>query len=134
MDFNDIVDSISIKPYYLDREAGQVIYCADCRDILPLIPDKSIDLVLTDPPYGVGIDFGIYQDTPQNWRDLMLWSIPELNRISQCVIMPCSRIVELPFIYANFKAIGYFVGISELRHKGHMWVSMIGSLTWFMAK
>jgi DNA modification methylase len=53
MDFNDIVDSISIKPYYLDRDAGQVIYCSDCRLVLPLIPDKSIDLVLTDPPYNV---------------------------------------------------------------------------------
>jgi len=51
MEFNDIVDSISIKPYYLDREAGQVIYCSDNRLILPLIPDKSIDLVLADPPY-----------------------------------------------------------------------------------
>uniref|UniRef100_A0A6M3LFF5 site-specific DNA-methyltransferase (cytosine-N(4)-specific) n=1 Tax=viral metagenome TaxID=1070528 RepID=A0A6M3LFF5_9ZZZZ len=51
MEFNDIIDSISVKPYYLDRDAGQVIYCSDCRDILPLIPDKSIDLVLTSPPY-----------------------------------------------------------------------------------
>ena len=38
------------KPYY--EEPGIVIYCADCREILPLLPDKSVDLVLTDPPYG----------------------------------------------------------------------------------
>ncbi len=37
------------KPYYQDDDV--VIYCADCRDILPLIPDKSVDLVLTSPPY-----------------------------------------------------------------------------------
>jgi len=37
------------NPYYQDEWV--VIYHADCRDILPLIPDKSIDLVLTDPPY-----------------------------------------------------------------------------------
>jgi DNA modification methylase len=24
----------------------------DCLKILPTIPDKSIDLILTDPPYG----------------------------------------------------------------------------------
>ena len=35
--------------YFQDDDV--IIYCADCRDILPLIPDKSIDLVLTDPPY-----------------------------------------------------------------------------------
>ena len=27
------------------------IYNADCMDILKQLPDKSIDLVLTDPPY-----------------------------------------------------------------------------------
>ena len=29
------------------------IYNADCLDILKQLPDKSIDLVLTDPPYGI---------------------------------------------------------------------------------
>lgn len=41
-----------IEPYYC--EDGITIYCGDCRDILPTFPDKSFDLVLTDPPYGVG--------------------------------------------------------------------------------
>jgi len=44
------------KPYYQDDAV--VIYNADCRDILPLIPDKSVDLVLTDPPYGIKRDKG----------------------------------------------------------------------------
>jgi site-specific DNA-methyltransferase (adenine-specific) len=30
---------------------GQTIYRADCREILPLLP--KVDLVLTDPPYGM---------------------------------------------------------------------------------
>lgn len=32
---------------------NQVI-CGDCLDVMKHIPDKSIDLVLTDPPYGIG--------------------------------------------------------------------------------
>ena len=28
---------------------------ADCMDILKQLPDKCVDLVLTDPPYGIGI-------------------------------------------------------------------------------
>ncbi len=31
------------------------IYQGDCLDVMKQIPDKSIDLVLTDPPYGIGI-------------------------------------------------------------------------------
>ena len=29
------------------------IYCGDCLELMKQIPDKSIDLVLTDPPYGI---------------------------------------------------------------------------------
>ena len=28
------------------------IYCGDCLDLMREMPDKSVDLVLTDPPYG----------------------------------------------------------------------------------
>jgi DNA modification methylase len=50
MTFEEIIQTINKKPYYQDDAV--VIYYADNRDILPLIPDKSVDLVLTDPPYG----------------------------------------------------------------------------------
>lgn len=32
------------------------ITCADCLEVLRDLPDKCVDLVLTDPPYGIGID------------------------------------------------------------------------------
>lgn len=38
-----------LKPYYQDKWV--TIYHGDCRLILPQLPDKSVDLVLTDPPY-----------------------------------------------------------------------------------
>jgi site-specific DNA-methyltransferase (adenine-specific) len=31
----------------------------DCLKVLPTIPDKSIDLILTDPPYGTTLVNGI---------------------------------------------------------------------------
>jgi site-specific DNA-methyltransferase (adenine-specific) len=39
-----------VKPYY--DHAGIVIYHGDCREMLPTMDAASIDLVLTDPPYG----------------------------------------------------------------------------------
>ena len=35
------------------------IQLGDCMDYLKYIPDKSIDLVLTDPPYSIGADKGV---------------------------------------------------------------------------
>ncbi len=40
----------TVKPYYQDEAV--TIYHADCRDVLPTLGE--VDLVLTDPPYGIG--------------------------------------------------------------------------------
>lgn len=41
-------------PYY--EEPGITIYYGDCREILPHLP--KVDLVLTDPPYGIQMAAG----------------------------------------------------------------------------
>lgn len=38
--------------YQAGEYGPHAIVHGDCRDVLPKIPDKAIDLVLTDPPYG----------------------------------------------------------------------------------
>lgn len=48
------------KPYY--EKDGIVIYHADCREILPELP--MVDLVLTDPPYG--LDKKLFQGGSRN--------------------------------------------------------------------
>lgn len=48
------------KPYYQD--SAVTIYHADCREILPHLP--KVDLVLTDPPYGIGRDGSKFSTGP----------------------------------------------------------------------
>jgi site-specific DNA-methyltransferase (adenine-specific) len=55
-----------MKPYY--DEDGITIYHGDCRDILPQV---SGDAVITDPPYGVGIEYDGYEDSPDALRALI---------------------------------------------------------------
>ena len=42
-----------VRPYHVDEKSGIVLYCGDCRELLPRIPKGTADLVLTDPPWGV---------------------------------------------------------------------------------
>jgi len=53
------------------------IYQGDCLELLKEIPDKGIDLVLTDPPYGIN------KDGVENDSDLEVYynSLPELYRV-----------------------------------------------------
>jgi site-specific DNA-methyltransferase (adenine-specific) len=74
IDFKDL--PAKDKIYYQDDSV--VIYHGDCREILPLIPDKSIDLVLTDPPYpDQHLEYGdsdITFLTALDCRQLIFWS------------------------------------------------------------
>jgi site-specific DNA-methyltransferase (adenine-specific) len=75
------------KPYYLDDYA--TIYLGDCRKILPLL--DPVDLVLTDPPYG--IDFQsprpiesrkkekIKGDGLQEYLNTLNWFLPLTKQI-----------------------------------------------------
>ena len=42
-----------VKPYF-QTKLGK-LYHMDCYDFMKNLPDKSIDLILTDPPYGISI-------------------------------------------------------------------------------
>lgn len=63
------------------------IYCADCLELMMDIPDKSIDLVLTDPPYGIGasnVKRGGRQDgaslSASKWYPFAEWDNKRLER------------------------------------------------------
>ena len=40
---------------YFETDNG-ILYCGDCLEIMKKFPDKSVDLCLTDPPYGIQIN------------------------------------------------------------------------------
>jgi len=52
-----------MKPYY--EHGGITIYHGDCREILPTLP--PVDLVLTDPPYGIGTDLEMHKKGGQQY-------------------------------------------------------------------
>ena len=40
-----------IEPYWKSKDGRHVVYCGDCREILPHV--KNVDVIITDPPYGI---------------------------------------------------------------------------------
>lgn len=73
------------KPYY--EHGGITIYHADCRDVIddlaPHYGEKVFDLLLTDPPYGIGIAANPVRQlhAKQSWDD----EPPSPETIAQCI-------------------------------------------------
>jgi len=55
-----------LKPYY--DEGGITIFLGDCRDILPTL--GPVDLVLTDPPYGLRFRENEWDNSIPDWLRL----------------------------------------------------------------
>ncbi|MFW6247076.1 MAG: DNA-methyltransferase [bacterium] len=78
------------------------IYNENCLDTMARMTDKFVDLTLTDPPYGINLEYDTYEDTEENWYNLMDKVIPEIKRVSKMVIMPVCQIARMGWIYEKF--------------------------------
>ena len=78
-----------INPYYEDKEIGITIYNFDCVKIMKQFDDKSFDLVLTDPPYGINLGYDNYEDSTENLKKSIELFMPELLRVGKVVLLTC---------------------------------------------
>jgi DNA modification methylase len=52
MDIEKLKYEAQNKALHIADVSGSALFQGDCLDIMPLIPDNSIDLILCDIPYG----------------------------------------------------------------------------------
>lgn len=84
----------------------------DCLDVMRDIPDKSVDLVLTDPPYNISqksgglrkLDFGEWDKDKDNI--LVFDAIKELCRISNGTLIIFCANEQMSYIYNYLKGKG----------------------------
>jgi len=82
---------------------GSALFQGDCLDIMPLIPDKSVQLILADLPYGT---------TRANWDSVLdlskLWIEYERIMTDNCtVVLFGSQPFTSDLIYSNKKLFKY---------------------------
>ncbi len=80
-----------MKPYY--SESGITIYHGDCREILPHL--GPVDLVLTDPPYGIGDRMqGGTWGAASKYADFRGWDVaPDMPTLSGIIAKASKSIV-----------------------------------------
>lgn len=71
-----IIEPVTVGPCTL--------YCGDCVDIMPMV--GHVDSVITDPPYGVGVEYTSFVDTKENVAALAKRWLPVARRIAPRVV------------------------------------------------
>lgn len=61
-------NSFSKKNNILADEYINKVFCADSKELLKKIPDNSIDIIFTSPPYNFGLDY-TSNDDASHWKD-----------------------------------------------------------------
>ena len=83
---NDAI--VAMKENGIAGITNKILNC-DCLEIMKGMPDKSVDLVLTDPPYNVGINYDTHKDNMTR-EEFIEWArswFTECRRISQTVLI-----------------------------------------------
>ena len=104
------------------------IYCNDCLEVMKELPDKSIDLVLTDPPYGMNFQSN-HRKTKhskiENDDSFPLWIFEEFNRIAKRAVYVFCRwdnLRELPKPTSVLAWIKNNWSMRDLKHEhGRQW-------------
>jgi len=80
-----------------------MLYHGDCLEIMPTLESSSIDMVLTDPPYGT---------TACNWDSIIplepMWeNLKRLTKPSAAIVMTASQPFTTTLIASNMKMFRY---------------------------
>lgn len=78
-----------MRPYY--EHAGITIFNADCREVLPQL---YFDSIITDPPYGVGKDYGQTEDSFECFKGAALFMAHQM--CPTAMFVPVCRVWDLP--------------------------------------
>lgn len=116
----------------LEEIVGTVVN-GDCVRVMAEMPEKSVDLIVTSPPYGVGIDYDVCQDDlefdqyktfSQNWLREAYRILKDDGRIALNVPYEINRqkkggrIFMAAELWNIMKSIGYnFYGIVDLEEE-----------------
>jgi site-specific DNA-methyltransferase (adenine-specific) len=85
----------------VDTNAWLKLICGNAVDVLKSMNTSSVDAIITDPPYGIGLEYKSYNDSRDAWFELMNAVVPEMRRVAKFVIMPCCAIGRMGWWYAN---------------------------------
>jgi len=106
------------------------IICGDCLEVLKDIPDKSIDLIITSPPYNVGMPYGVndrknYLEYLQFMKMVLLECYRVLIKGGRITINLPSSILQSSSSRMAYLALDYVLIMREIGFLDREWIGWI---------
>ncbi len=97
----------------------------NCLDLMREIPDGSVDLIITDPPWNVGKDYGTYKDdlSKKEYQQLIRDLKSEWDRIANgrvAIVLGSEILKDWWDVYVDAKIIIVKLGAIVLTRKNNM--------------
>jgi site-specific DNA-methyltransferase (adenine-specific) len=115
------------------EKVTNTIINGDCIEVMKTLPEGSVDLIVTSPPYGVGIDYDVHDDDmvweqyvefTHSWMEQAYRVLKDDGRIALNIPYEINRqakggrIFMLSEIWQIMKQIGYkFFGVVDLEEE-----------------
>ena len=80
-----------MNPTWQSEDGAIQLYHGDCLEILPTFEANSVDVIVTDPPYGVGVNYTSLDDTKEQLAHLVSKFMPLVLRVAKCILLTCGN-------------------------------------------
>ncbi|MBN1585308.1 hypothetical protein JW899_02985 [Candidatus Uhrbacteria bacterium] len=116
----DTLEKNGIESEFLEiKKMDHVLVNGDCSEIIKSIPSGSVDLVITDPPYNKGLDYGRFNDS-KSWKDYYDWLKKSLEGIPR-ILSDKGSFYLISYPEINARILPYIE--DELRLKYRRWIT-----------
>ena len=73
------------------NQPNVTLHLGDCLDVMAEMEAGSVDAVVTDPPYGVGVGYSSIEDTKEALALLIGEFMPHVTRLAELVLITCGN-------------------------------------------
>lgn len=76
------------------------LYLGDCLEVMPTL--GKVDAIITDPPYGVDLEYASYDDSFENWKSLIDRFLPlAMKATDGPIIVPTSKFEAEQYLHKH---------------------------------
>jgi len=97
-----------------------ILVCGDCLDVMRYISDRSIDLIITDPPYNQNLDYGRNFNDNKPWPEYYSWLKRRLEDIPR-ILKQTGSFYLISYPEVNARILPFLE--DELKLKFRRWIT-----------